>query len=54
MSTEPLERISNPPETRVDRETSPFERRLSLILGIVGLLFFAGFLGYQLYKYFTG
>ena len=50
MSTEPLERINNPPETRVDTGKPSFkEQRFSVLLAIVVLLFLIGTIGYEIY-----
>jgi len=54
MSNEPLESISNRPDTRVDRKKQSLEQRLTFLVGIVGLVFVLGFIGYQLYQMFTG
>jgi len=50
MSTEPLENISNSPGTRVDTGKPSFkEKRFSVLLAIVVLLFLLGFIGYEIY-----
>lgn len=53
MSNEPLESISNQPDTRVERRKQSLEQRLTFLVGLVGLVFVIGFVGYQLYLMFA-